>query len=184
MSYVEYFDDLIKREGGFVDHPSDRGGPTNWGITEAVARANGWKGRMEDLPRDLAGEIYIKRYWIEPKFNEIDKLSDKVAEEMLDTGVNMGTEWPARFLQRSLNVLNIRTKLYPNLTVDGRIGTMTVDALKRYLSHRGLAKGSVVLLRLMEAQQAVRYLEIAERSESQEDFMFGWIDHRIHNVKY
>ena len=33
-------DGLIAREGGFVDHPADRGGATNWGITEAVARAH------------------------------------------------------------------------------------------------------------------------------------------------
>jgi hypothetical protein len=32
-------DALIEREGGFVDHPDDKGGPTCFGITEAVARA-------------------------------------------------------------------------------------------------------------------------------------------------
>ena len=45
-------EDLIEREGGekFTDHPSDRGGPTRWGVTEAVARAFGYEGDMRTMP--------------------------------------------------------------------------------------------------------------------------------------
>jgi lysozyme family protein len=32
-------DDLLEREGGYVDHPAYRRGPPRFGITEAVARA-------------------------------------------------------------------------------------------------------------------------------------------------
>ena len=39
-------DALIEREGGYVDHPADKGGPTCFGITEAVARAHGYRGAM------------------------------------------------------------------------------------------------------------------------------------------
>lgn len=177
-------DALIKREGGYVDHPSDRGGPTMWGVTEAVARDYGWKGHMKDLPRAVAEEIYVKRYWIEPRFNEVFKVSDKLADEMLDTGVNMGTQWPGMFLQRALNVLNLRDTLFPALVVDGRVGTRTIAALRRYLEHRTVTQGIPVLMRLMDAQQAVRYMEIAERNTTQEDFMFGWVDHRIQNTDY
>jgi len=38
----ELIDNLIEREGGFSDHPADAGGPTCFGITEAVARAHGY----------------------------------------------------------------------------------------------------------------------------------------------
>ena len=46
----ELIDDVIEREGGYVNHPADRGGPTNWGITEAVARRQGYVGDMRALP--------------------------------------------------------------------------------------------------------------------------------------
>ena len=48
-------DALIEREGGYVDHPADKGGPTCFGITEAVARAHGYAGPMRQLPRERGG---------------------------------------------------------------------------------------------------------------------------------
>ena len=54
MSIDDLIDSLIDREGGYSNHPADRGGPTNYGITEAVARAQGYRGHMRDLPRDEA----------------------------------------------------------------------------------------------------------------------------------
>ena len=42
-------DGVIAREGGYVNDPRDAGGETNWGITKAVARANGWAGPMRQL---------------------------------------------------------------------------------------------------------------------------------------
>jgi hypothetical protein len=55
MSVDTLIDEVISREGGYVDHPADRGGPTMFGITEAVARANGYDGPMRNLPRATAG---------------------------------------------------------------------------------------------------------------------------------
>ncbi len=57
-SIDELVDALIEREGGYVNHPADRGGATCWGITETVARAHGYRGAMRKLPRDKAAEIY------------------------------------------------------------------------------------------------------------------------------
>lgn len=60
MNIEEYLEELIKHEGGYVNNPADRGGATKYGITEAVARANGFKGNMRDLPLDVAKAIYKK----------------------------------------------------------------------------------------------------------------------------
>ena len=100
MSVDKYIDDLIKREGGYVNNPNDRGGATNYGITEAVARVNGWKGPMRDLPLDLAKQIYKQQYWINPRFDQVNTLSPLIAEELLDTGVNCGVAFAKPLLQR------------------------------------------------------------------------------------
>jgi len=175
---AEYIDALIGREGGFSDHPSDRGGPTMWGITEHVARAFGYTGAMKDMPRAVAKEIYLKRYWIQPRFSEIYDFAPAIANELLDTGVNMGQGVAAKFLQRALNALNQRGKVYPDIAVDGAIGNVTIAALRAYLNHRG-KEGHAVLLRMLNAQQSVRYIELAEKNESQEDFQHGWQFHRV-----
>lgn len=178
MKVDDYIDALIAREGGYVNHPADRGGPTNWGISEQVARAFGYHGRMQDMPRSLAKSIYLERYWEAPKFNLVNEHSAPVAEELLDTGVNMGPGVAARFLQRALNVLNAEGKHYPDIAVDGAIGRVTIAALRAYLGARG-KDGHVVLLRALNAQQAVRYIELAEARPSQEAFVHGWLLHRV-----
>ena len=131
-------DDLIEREGGFVNHPADKGGPTCFGITEAVARASGYAGPMRLLPRDEAAAIYQRLYWLRPRFDEIAKRSPRVAAELFDSGVNMGPAVAATFLQRALTALNRGGKDYPDLVPDGRIGPMTLFALDAFLAARGL----------------------------------------------
>lgn len=180
MTYVDTaIDELIKKEGGYVNHPNDRGGPTTWGITEQVARAYGYTGSMQSLPRAKAVEIYKQRYWMEPKFYEVAKRAMKLANELFDTGVNMGTGIASRFFQRALNAFNKRAKAYPDLTVDGRIGTMSLYALDQLIKSRGAKDAETVMVRLADALQAVRYLEIVEANQTQEDFMFGWIFNRV-----
>lgn len=56
-------DKILVLEGGYVDDPADSGGATNFGITERVARANGYTGHMRDLPRSKAAHIYAEKYW-------------------------------------------------------------------------------------------------------------------------
>ena len=64
-------DALIEREGGYVDHPADKGGPTCFGITQAVARAHGYAGPMRQLPRSEAVAIYRRLYWLRPRLDEV-----------------------------------------------------------------------------------------------------------------
>ena len=174
-------DELIEREGGYVNHAADRGGPTRFGITEAVARAHGYGGAMAELPRDEAAAIYRRLYWLRPKFDEVAKRSPSLAAELFDTGANMGPAVAATFLQRALTALNRNGKDYPDLVPDGRIGERTLQALDAFLAIRG-GSGETVLLRAIEALQGERYLRLAERRPANEAFLYGWLANRIGNL--
>jgi len=178
MDIDRIIDSLIGREGGYSDHPSDKGGPTRWGITEQVARAYGYRGAMSELPRDTARAIYVERYWTSPGFDQVAKRSPALAEELLDTGVNMNPAVASKFLQRALNVLNRRGRDYPDIAADGVLGKMTLFALDGLIARRG-NDALVVLLRMLNSQQGVRYIELAEANPSQEDFEFGWQLNRV-----
>lgn len=178
MNIDALLDALIAREGGYVDHPADRGGPTNWGITEAVARAEGFMGNMSDLPQSLARAIYRRRYWEQPRLGDVASIAPVVAEELFDTGVNMGTAVAAAFLQRALNALNRGGKDWPDVAVDRSIGPATLNALKALVRVRGQA-GARVLVRAMNALQGARYVELTEQRPANKAFAYGWLDKRI-----
>lgn len=169
---------LIEREGGYVDHPADRGGPTRWGITERVARAQGYRGDMRDLPRDEAARIYRRIYWTRPRFDDVAERAPAAAAELFDTGVNMGPGVAAGFLQRALNALNRGERDYADIGVDGRIGPRTLAALDAYLDFRG-AEGEAVLVKALEVLQGERYLSLAERRPANEAFLYGWLASRL-----
>ena len=175
----ELIDNLIGREGGFSDHSADAGGPTCFGITEAVARAHGYGGPMRRLPRSEAAGIYKRLYWLRPRFDEVAKRSPRVAAELFDTGANMGPSVAATFLQRALTALNRNCLDYPDLVPDGRIGAQTLSALDAFLAKRGEANGDTVLMRALEALQGERYLRLAERRPANEAFLYGWLANRI-----
>lgn len=169
---------LIGVEGKYSNHPSDPGGETMWGITVGEARDNGYTGQMKTMPRELAKQIYYNKYLVKPGILLVSEVNGDIAEELFDTGVNMGTSIPGLFLQRALNVLNVQGTLYPDLLVDGSIGPATIRALKAYLSKRG-QEGISVILTMLNVLQGYRYIEIAERKETSEDFMFGWYRARV-----
>lgn len=174
----ELIDSLIAREGGFIDHPADKGGPTRWGITQAVARQHGYMGPMENFPRNLATLIYEKQYWQAPRFDKVAQIAPKLAEELFDTSVNMGPRRAIGFLQRALNALNRNGADYPDITVDRTIGTDTLHALEAFLAKRGLpAEG--VLTKAIDALQGAYYVHLAEVDPAQEAFLYGWFMSRI-----
>ena len=174
-------DALIEREGGYVNHPADRGGPTCFGITEAVARAHGYGGAMRDLPQREAVAIYRRLYWLRPRFDQVAIRAPRLAAELFDTGANMGPAVAATFLQRALTALNRSGRDYPDLVPDGRIGESTLGALDAFSKVRGKAGAETVLLRAIEALQGERYLRLAERRPANEAFLYGWLANRIGN---
>ena len=171
-------EEVIEREGGYVNHPADRGGPTRWGITEAVARRQGYMDDIRYLPQSDAVAIYKRLYWIAPGFDKVAEKAPKLAAELFDTGINMGTGTATGFLQRALNALNRNARDYGDLTVDRRIGPATLLALHAFFRKRGTG-GEDVLLKAVEALQGAHYVRLAETRPSQEAFLYGWIANRI-----
>lgn len=178
MDVSALIEEVIAREGGYSNHPADRGGPTNFGITQAVARANGYAGDMRQLSRALAEAIYRRLYWERPGYSFVAEIAPSVAAELFDSAVNMGPATATGFLQRALNALNRNQKDYPDLKADRLIGAKTLAALGAFMRLRGKA-GEKVLLKAIEALQGERYVALAESRPANEAFLYGWLANRI-----
>lgn len=125
---------LLGHEGGFVDHPKDPGGATNYGITQRVARARGYTGGMRDLPLSVAISIYRSDYW-EPI--KADQLPDHLRFHVFDAAVNSGPGQAVRWLQQAAG--------FSTQQQDGIIGPRTLSAA----SMISPAKYSAIRLRFM-----------------------------------
>lgn len=110
------FDRVIGHEGGYVNHPQDPGGETNWGVTKNTARAYGYNGSMRDMTREQAKSIYKQGFWDRVQG---DKLNDAVAFQLFDAAVNHGIGNAVRMMQRALGVAD-----------DGIVGNVTLSALQ------------------------------------------------------
>lgn len=178
MSIDSLIDGVIGREGGYSNNPNDSGGETCWGITIRVARANGYAGPMKDMPREAAKNIYFSQYVQKPGFASIMPLSTAIAEELVDTGVNMGPAVPALMLQQALNGLNNQGRDYADIREDADVGPGTLEALKAYLAKRG-KQGEQVLLKALNCLQGARYIDLARGRSANEAFLYGWLANRV-----
>lgn len=92
---------VLKYEGGYVNNPNDKGGPTNKGITQNTYNAYlSRKGRQARDVRNITDveveDIYYSSYWLGAN---CDKMSPKFAVLCFDTAVNMGVGRVKPFLQ-------------------------------------------------------------------------------------
>lgn len=116
MNFDQAFEKLIGHEGGYSNHPNDPGGETMFGVTKAVAVANGYSGKMIDLPISTAKSIYKELYWDTVR---ADELPEAVRFDVFDASVNSGPGQAVRFLQRATGCAD-----------DGRLGPVTIRAVK------------------------------------------------------
>lgn len=131
MNFDQAFTKLLGHEGGYVDHPSDPGGATRWGVTERVARANGYTGDMKEYPQEHAKTIYKRSYWDAVRADDLPPL---IRYAVFDAAVNSGARQAILWLQRAIGA-----------DADGMIGPQTLTmaraaqpdfALRRMLSQR------------------------------------------------
>lgn len=168
---------ILAIEGGYVNHPDDPGGETNYGITKAVARQYGYNGAMKDLPKDLAKQIYKDWYITQPKLDKILEKSAAVGHKIIDAGVNVGTRKAIIWFQHALNILSRNGTDYQKISEDGSIGPQTINAMSSLQNKRGTVKSCELIIKLLDMQQGQHYVNINNPS-----FIIGWLNGRIENV--
>ena len=152
---------VLEREGGYVDHPDDRGGPTNYGITlGTLSEYLGEQCTAEDvqaLTRTEAKQIYRQRYWYEPGFDALSATQAEplLVEALFDAGVHSGPARAVRLLQRAAEV-----------SEDGIIGPVTQSAIRGLDPARALARFLI--------HRAMFLGELIGQDSSQRSFRNGW----------
>jgi len=170
----------LLHEGGYSDHPLDRGGKTYMGITRKNhADWEGWKyldehgdGVDMEFMRGHALAFYYEKYWKESRCDFVAQYSKGMANELFDAAVHHGKQRAIKFLQQSLNKLNRNGKLFSDFPELG------------YFPRNGLTEAAVKNLppqdwehaiRLMKAHRVSFMLEFVAKNPSQEAFIRGWM---------
>lgn len=162
MTTDDVLDAIVQAEGGYVDHPADRGGATKYGITAQTLGE--WRrfGRpasraeVKALTLEDARNIYRARY-VRP-FDVVP--FDALKAQLVDFGVLSGPLTAVRTLQRVLGV-----------PVDGIFGPRTLAAL-------GTAPWPLVNDALVGARVKL-FAEIVADDPTQKVFLLGWINRTV-----
>lgn len=101
-------DHVLRHEGGYVDHPRDPGGETNFGISKRSYPNENIKG----MTKKRAGEIYRRDYWNAVRGDDLPYGLDLVA---FDAAVNSGVSRGAKWVQAAVGAQQ-----------DGKIGPATL----------------------------------------------------------
>jgi lysozyme family protein len=187
-NFDEAFEKTAAIEGGYVFDPDDAGGETYKGISRRFNPS--WKGwaKIDEIKRDnsrkkkfdkifeqdesLQKEVvlfYKEAYW--DKFWGDEIPVQEIAEELFDTGVNMGVRRAVGFLQEGLNLLNRNQKNYNDIVEDGLFGKNTLKVLMAYLEIDEIS----YLLKVMNILQGMHYIEYMRKSPTQEKYARGWL---------
>jgi lysozyme family protein len=174
MNFSKAFNAVINGfEGKYSNDGDDPGGETykgiarnmnkdfeGWGIIDNLRGDRNFPAVLEviNLLQTYVMDFYKVNYW--DKFMG-DKLGEKSGLEMFDQSVNIGTGRAVEHLQRSLNILNNRQKLYADIKADGIMGNLTLAAYQNCL----LKQGENLLVCVLNMFQGKYYLELMENKE-------------------
>lgn len=148
--------DVIRKEGGYVNHPLDRGGETKYGIT----KRNYPHLDIRSLTTQQAAQIYYDDYW---KANGLDlHYPSEIQGYAFDCFVNHGRKTFGKILQYALNDCG------HDLIVDGIIGVKTIKALREQNDSR-------YFLLQLKIRRIYMYGLIVVSNPSQLVFLLGWL---------
>jgi lysozyme family protein len=157
--------DVIKKEGGYSNHPADKGGPTCFGVTQATLTS--YLGRscsatdVKLMTKKTAAAIYESLYYLKPG---IDRLPELVQPILFDMAVNQGCSYAIRTLQTELQAAGYLGR------IDGSTGPLTVAAAEKAAGDLG-----PVLINNLVRRRIQRYRDIVKADPSQKAFIRGWL---------
>ncbi len=162
--FEDFAGKLLRLEGGYVNHPLDKGGPTKYGVILSVWQEHGHDKDgdgdidLEDvkkLSEDDARYIAKKIFW--DYFLGDLILNQSLAEFIVDWGYNSGRKTVAKIVQRLVNV-----------TVDGIVGPQTVNAIN-YADQE-------MLFNTLKIERKIFLNNIVKRKPDQVVFYNGWMN--------
>jgi len=153
---------IYKSEGGTNADPLDRGGLTQFGISQKQYPDID----LVNLTKEHADAIYKEDYWYK---NSCDKLPEPLAVVLMDSSVNCGAGSAAKWLQSSCN------RCGSELTLDSDIGPKTLAEVKKY-DERTLLEGVI-------AYRLERYTALIGCYPKQVKFIRGWV-RRVSDLLY
>ena len=162
----EMLNTILKHEGGFVNDPDDRGGATNFGVTQATYSE--WLGRkatVDEVRRmdiDTAKEIYRANYYFKPRINGFPEPSQA---QIFDCAVNHGQKRAIKFVQTVVNLADIEL-----IVVDGLNGPKTMKAAERAYEAMG-----GYFINAIADERIDFYHRIVAHNSSQKKFLKGWL---------
>lgn len=167
LSIEVMINDVLVAEGGYVNNPYDRGGPTNYGITlSTLSKFLQRAATVEEVKKldiQTARDIYELRYYRAPR---IDKLPEFIQPFVFDSAVNHGPRRAVKFVQEICNDAGLGP-----LTVDGLMGPKTKAVAEAcYETMR-----EWMLVALVEERQMF-YVNIVLNNETQMQFLKGWLN--------
>lgn len=131
MTFDQAFEKLLGHEGGFVDHPTDPGGRTKYGISQRAYPGED----IPDLTVERAKFLYRRDYWGPAG---CDAVPDAVKFDLFDMAVNSGVRTAIKMLQRAVSE-----------TDDGVIGPRTLQAIQSMPAPRLVARFNGLRLEFM-----------------------------------
>jgi len=156
LNFNKVIDDLLKKEGGYVNDPSDKGGETKYGISKRSYP----EVDIKNLNIKDVKEIYKKDFWDDKFYSEI--LDCIIAGRLFNFAVNAGNKAVNIICQRAIRACGV------NLEDDGIIGVKTLEALKTIdYSNFDIA---------LKCEIAGYYRCIVAKNPTQDKFIKGWLN--------
>lgn len=174
--YIRAFNEIIGIEGGYSDHPDDRGGPTKYGVTRESARAWGYEGDMRNFSLQNARDFYYEEFWTKYRFDEID--DERIQLEIFEQAINMGPNRAVRHLQLTYNGL-VESKS-ERIAEDGIMGPNTLSAINSLQTE----EDKECAFTMMNILQGNYYINLVKHVPEQHVFLRGWLKRvKIHKQR-